>query len=158
MSISTPGDLVLDVARAADPRRVAAATQKLQMVDGGSGGDRFALALEATSPVARKATTSVALPIHAPEIAGRRAAPAASATDPYGALGGSVLQKASEQMMPAPSAATFGVGTAGSVWRSSLAEHLATALAPSVFKLSAHSDRMRAEHTPAVAAAPAPLA
>jgi hypothetical protein len=59
-------------------------------------------------------------------------------------------------MMPAPSAATFGTGTAGSVWRSALAEHLATALSASVFKLPAQTDRVRTEQAPAVAASPAP--
>ena len=158
MSISPPGDLVLDVARAADPKLVAAATQRLQALSASAGGDGFSLALDATQTGMQQRAAATASLVHAPEVSGVRAASNAPKSDPYGALGGFLLQKAVEQMMPAPSSATFGAGTAGSVWRSSLAEHLAAALAPSVFKLSTQSERLRVEPTPAVAASPAPLA
>ena len=103
----------------------------------------------------RRPTQATRAAVNAPEISGRGATRAASSTDPDAALGGIVLQKAIEQMMPAPSAATFGTGTAGVVWRSALAEHLATALSASVFRLPARSEGTRAEQAPAVAAAPA---
>jgi peptidoglycan hydrolase FlgJ len=152
MSISPPGDIVLDVARAADPQRALAAIRRLQQSAGGTGDADFAVALDKTRSVPSPAPTATPAPVHASEISGRGGGRGASSVDPYKALGGLVLQKAIEQMMPASSASTFGAGTAGAVWKSALAEHLAAALSASVFKSPVHDDRMRAGNAPAVAA------
>ena len=154
MSISPVSDLVLDVARAADPRRVEAATRKLGEA---SGVDQtFSSALRAASSEGARISTSVAPSF---EIHGGRSRKAEDAGDPYQRLGSLVLQKAIEQMMPAPSAATFGTGTAGSFWRSALAEQMTKAIAASVFKTPSGGVHTKAHAAaPAVAAASAAVA
>ena len=133
MSISPPSDLVLDVARAADPQKADAAAARLRQMAAGAAASGFPALLDA-APAAGK---SDVLPAGITNMLSRSPRPAVGAgrkLDAYQALGRLVLQQAIEQMLPASSSSVYGEGFAGSVWRSMLAEHMAAALAPSVFR------------------------
>ena len=70
MSIKPPSDIVLDVARAADPASSAAATERLAKIAGDSGksdpafGDVMA-EVETEPPVAMAANAGAPIPVHA---------------------------------------------------------------------------------------------
>jgi len=128
VSINPVSDIVLDVARAADPARSAAATARLarvQETDVASIGD-FSRLVEAKRVEpnlvepgsARVATTSIGT---------KRAADGrAEAVEGLERL---LLQRLVEAMLPKETAAVFGHGTSGDVWRSMLAEQLAVQIA-----------------------------
>jgi peptidoglycan hydrolase FlgJ len=135
MSISPPSDIVLDVARAADPKRAAAAARRLQDIAGETQAMSFAALLpqdptHSSMPVADASS-------HAAALSTPPAARPLQNRDPYSALGGLVLQKAIENMLPSGSAATFGKGAAGAIWKSALAEQMTNAISASVFKAGA---------------------
>lgn len=73
----------------------------------------------------------------------RHSSVATTKLTPHQALGRLVLQQAIEQMLPSSASSVYGQGFAGSVWRSMLAEQMAGAIAPSVFRnwRSAASDQ-----------------
>ncbi len=133
MSISPPTDIVLDVARAADPRRADAAARRLRDIAGDAGAPEFASLLQSSGAVPASAPTTTAA-VQAPAIGAYRSTTRAPAQNAYQALGSLLLQKAVEEMMPDASSAAFGSGLAGSYWKSFLAEHMAKALSTSVFR------------------------
>lgn len=127
MSIRPPSDLVLDVVRAADPARAAAATARL------------ARAEAMAEPAAlRTAPTQTAAAFDA---AMRRAssapipAPAPADVDKTAAIGQGLEEMLMRQLLqdalPKKAASVYGAGTAGDVWRGLFAEQLAHALAGS---------------------------
>ena len=133
MAISPPSDIVLDVARAADPMRQQVAFERLQRMGTGVAGTPFAAAVGDATPTAS-----------APGLAGAREkfaslAPAklndrASAAQTKSAktlqqFEAQVISTFIEQMMPEASANNFGSGTAGGVWRSMLSEQIANQVA-----------------------------
>jgi flagellar protein FlgJ len=133
MAISPPSDIVLDVARAADPSRQQVAVERLQRMGSGVAGTQFAAAVDEAAP-----TTA------APGLAGAREkfaslAPAKLNNAPVAAQTKSaktaqqfeaqVISTFIEQMMPEASANNFGSGTAGGVWRSMLSEQIANQIA-----------------------------
>ena len=133
MAISPPSDIVLDVARAADPMRQQVAFERLQRMGTGVAGTQFAAAVGDATPTAS-----------APGLAGAREkfaslAPAklndrASAAQTKSAktlqqFEAQVISTFIEQMMPEASANNFGSGTAGGVWRSMLSEQIANQVA-----------------------------
>lgn len=140
MSISPVSDLVMDVARAADPRRVAEAALKL-----GAGGGP-AVASDFAALVGGKSNAVNAAPPRSPptvawNTAPRRiaSAPAGGPTsDAYRALETLMLQKMLEGALPNTAGASFGKGVAGDTWKSMLAEHIAQRVAPNVFPLGRH--------------------
>ena len=135
MSISPASDIVLDVARAADPQRLQAAAKRLESIAVGDTGADFSAALRTSAIAAPPRAFSSGASSLAMRTGGLAAGHGAGTLDPYQSLGGLVLQQAIEKMMPAPSQTMFGVGAGGSFWKSALAEHLANALAASVFKI-----------------------
>lgn len=122
MSISISSDLVLDVARAADPGRVAKASAEL------NNGIPVADSLTPTGTVARSSASfssylnqqvSMRMPssgANAPLSPERKAA---------NELETLLLQQMIETMLPKSDGPAFGKGTAGAVWRSMMAEHVA---------------------------------
>lgn len=128
MSISPPGDIILDAINAADPARVHAAVEKLRAMEQGAIFDNEIKSVNA-GHVGRRA---LANDLRHTEIGDQRRLRAQAAPDPTVALGRFVLQKAIEQTMPYNSA-WFGGGSAGSVWKSAFAEKLADAIAPRIF-------------------------
>jgi flagellar protein FlgJ len=131
MALDPPSDVVLEVAKAADPSRAAAAAQRLNAlaVAAGQGGS-FAQTLAQTAPGSA-----------GPAIAGLANARSALA-DP-GAVAGSKEAKAEvefeatilnsfvKEMMPKDATATFGEGLAGDMWKQMMADQLAHQIAKS---------------------------
>ena len=112
MSIEPPSDIVLDVARAADPARRAEATNRLVRLAGDGEGFAPTLAGVADPPA------GAGKPAERPKAASSEAAKA------YREFEGMVLATFVESAFP-ESATAFGAGTAGSVWRSMFAQEMA---------------------------------
>lgn len=110
MAISPPGDIVLDVMRAAAPQKVEAARQKLQAKAAGADFD---------------------IPLSRPGRADMRAGNPAPAKPPeafvqFEAL---VLQSFLDSMLPKEMEDIYGGGLSGEMWRSVLTQHLGETLA-----------------------------
>lgn len=126
MSISPPTDIVLDVARAADPARYQEAASKLGTpgsTDPAAFGDAY-----------RMAGASVHMPIDARGAltalqTDNAVSGAGKAGDPYKQFEAFVLRQFVETMMPSKASAVFGKGNAGGIWKSMLAEQVGTQIA-----------------------------
>lgn len=131
MSINPVSDIVLDVARAADPMKSQAATEKLLSAAGAgqssNGGFDTALSdVDATQANASKPLESIGAnsAVVLAQIDAR--------TKAYKGLEQLVLKNLLESMLPKESGALFGVGTAGDIWRSMLADQLAKQIGKTV--------------------------
>ncbi|ADZ72282.1 rod-binding protein [Polymorphum gilvum] len=130
MAIAPPTDLVLDVARAADPQALRAAADKLQRLAyaAGPGSESFSETLGQASSDAvpvhlRSSAASARVAMHnETTLAGRAASP----VQKFEAL---VLQQFVESMLPDDAESVFGSGTAGGIWKSMLAEQIGTQIA-----------------------------
>ncbi len=111
MAISTPGDIVLDVVRAADPATAATARTKLATLANRAGGAEFSAAAGERFAAAGAATRSAATP------------------DTFAKFEAMVLQTFIQSMLPKEADAVYGEGVAGEMWQSVLAEQLGNALA-----------------------------
>lgn len=133
MAISPPSDIVLDVARAADPNRQQVAFERLQRMGSGVAGTQFAAAVDEAGSLRS-----------APGLAGAREkfaslmpaklndAPSAAQTKSAKTMQqfeAQVISTFIEQMLPEASINNFGSGTAGGVWRSMLSEQIANQIA-----------------------------
>lgn len=110
MAISPPTDIVLDVLRAADPERAAAAKAKL----------------------AALAPTAEPFPAEAVAKAGSKGAEIVSDAkrpEAHQKFEAMVLQSFLQSMMPAESENVYGGGMAGDMWKSMLAEQIAGVMA-----------------------------
>ncbi len=124
MAISPPSDIIADVARAADPLRYQAAAQRLS--EGSSPVDNkgFDDALKAISPRPFAAggadvyNLRNSLRNDAETTAATKAKKAHEEFEAY------VLQTFVESMLPKDAENTYGKGTAGSVWKSMMAEQI----------------------------------
>lgn len=120
MSISPASDILLDVARAADPGRASAAAERLRMLHATTaGGDDFAQAM--ALPAGSNAAVVRSLAVAPMRVAASASAPGGNA---YKGLEAFFLQGVVETILPKGDS-LFGGGTAGDVWRSMLAEQLA---------------------------------
>lgn len=111
MAISPPGDLVLDVVRAADPARVREAHRSL--LEKSAAGAQTAFDLAAGRPVG----------------ADVRVSDAGSVPQSYRDFEAMVLQTFIQSMLPTDATNTFGEGTAGDMWKGMMAEQLGRVLA-----------------------------
>ncbi|MCI0466656.1 MAG: rod-binding protein [Beijerinckiaceae bacterium] len=125
MSITPVSDIVLDVARAADPARARAAAERLfgtsasgQAVSGGFSHILAASAASLQAPPAGIGGPGSSNPKVLHQVDTR--------TKAYKGLEQLVLKNLVETMLPKDSAALFGSSTAGVIWRSMLAEQLAS--------------------------------
>ena len=137
MIVTSTPDVVLDVLEAADPVTQRAATAKLDALKPSDAG--FAATMD--SEVGKAAATARAAADQSTAKAGQSeqassnaAAPvqvikASSSGDVYRKFEAFVLQVFVETMLPQQSQDLFGKGTAGTVWRSMLAEQLGNQLA-----------------------------
>ena len=137
MIVTPTPDVVLDVLEAADPATQRAATAKLDALKSPDVG--FAATMD--SEVSKAAATARAAADQSTVKAAQSepaspsaAAPvqvikASSPTDVYRKFEAFVLQVFVETMLPQQSQDIFGKGTAGTVWRSMLAEQLGNQLA-----------------------------
>lgn len=132
MDLSLGTDILLDVARAAKPQDVAAATRRLAEVAGhhshvvaAAKRDGLARAFEApNTAIGIRTLTASARSATGSEDASTPAAP-------YRKFEAFVLQTFIEAMLPKKSEAAFGEGTAGQIWKSFLAEALAREMSAS---------------------------
>jgi flagellar protein FlgJ len=129
VAINPASDIVLDVARAADPEKYRAAVERLARLRAAAPTEEvFTPPMEAQAPQApaTAAVPAAANPSHARVSAGRH-----PQLDAYGKFEAFVLQSFLESMLPKNATAVFGQGSAGEFWRSMLAEKLGTELARS---------------------------
>lgn len=122
MAISPPSDLILDVAKAADPVSLKEATGRLRSISAGGSGDGFALAFQSATNRATAAGNSF-------RTAGLEAA--SKAKSPGEEFEAMILTQFVETMLPDDAEMVFGKGSAGEIWKSMLAEQVATQLAAS---------------------------
>lgn len=122
MAISPPSDLILDVAKAADPVELRDATSRLRSIAAGGSGEGFALAFQDASSHAFDVGTRF-------RAAGSsNAAPAKTPGEDFEAM---ILTQFVETMLPDDAEQVFGKGSSGEIWKSMLAEQVATQLAAS---------------------------
>lgn len=157
MAVSLPADIVMDVARAADPARFRAAVNKLE-----SGGDYAAVArdvalaftsadaagLEMMDGETRPSGAQLPFDVERARLRlggrdGSSGPPALPLADgllntarlregsPYEQFEALTLQKFLEAMLPQESESWFGEGFAGDTWKSFLAQYMAAELARS---------------------------
>ena len=131
MAADPSSDIVLEVAKAADPARAAAVAQRLSALAGAAATDEadFADALAATAPAA---------PAAAPAAGNARArlAAAAGAVDDKAdkvrtQFEAVMLNSFVSEMLPKDASATFGQGLAGDMWKSMLADQVSRQIAKS---------------------------
>lgn len=109
MAISPPSDIVLDVARAAEPMDVEAARAALAKR---AGGASVAFSVDANT-AARPAGPSVGT----------------NRGEEFKRFEAMVLQTFVQNMLPKDAESVYGKGLAGDMWKSQLAEHLADVMA-----------------------------
>jgi Rod binding domain-containing protein len=128
MAFDPRSDVVLEVLRAADPARAAAATQRLTALAGAGAPDAeaFDATLAATAASSQIAEASNARARLAP--VGATPDKAARAKVEFEAM---LLSSFVNQMLPKDADATFGKGFAGEAWRSMLADQAARQIARS---------------------------
>ena len=124
MSITPPSDIVMDVARAADPARYQEAAAKLSQP-----GDPAAFA-SAADEAAREAGLSTHLPldVHGALTGLKNDTARAGNADPYRKFEGQVIQQFVEAMLP-KAETVFGKGNAGGIWKSMLSEQIGQQIA-----------------------------
>lgn len=114
MALKLDTDLVLDVVRAADPRRAMEARKTLGATRDEAAG--FTADLDAGLKSEPSRTLAASPIVRAPETPGQK-------FEAY------VLQTFIEAMLPKNNEAVFGAGLAGDMWKSMLAEQVAGTLA-----------------------------
>ncbi len=131
MSINPVSDIVLDVARAADPTKSAAATERLLQASAAEP-----VGVEFSSHIRASNLGDAGLQSAVAKMGGRPSAvsvaPMDARTKAYRGVEELVLQKLVETMLPKEDSGVFGSGTAGDVWRSMLAEQLAKQIGKTV--------------------------
>nr|WIE93547.1 rod-binding protein [Mesorhizobium sp. WSM4875] len=117
MAISPPSDIVMDVARAAEPADVEAARAALARRAGGAG-ETFSIDQTAS--------------VEAGSVLSRAAADKAEAANPakkFQRFEAMVLTTFIQNMMPKDTEGAYGKGLAGDMWKSQLAEKVADVMA-----------------------------
>lgn len=122
MAISPPSDLILDVAKAADPVELRQATSRLRSIATGGSGEGFALAFQDASTRAFEAGSN---------FRSNGAVAATAAKSPGEDFEAMILTQFVETMLPDDAEQVFGKGSSGEIWKSMLAEQVATQLAAS---------------------------
>lgn len=131
MSIKPPSDILLDVARAADPAKSTAAVERLTRLgaDGGADDVQFRDVLgKVNAP--RSSLPAIAEPRFAntqPEKVKETAQ-----TKAYQGFTALLLENLVDNMMPDDDDGFFGSETGAGVWRSMLAQELGTSLSKTV--------------------------
>ncbi|MEK9278431.1 MULTISPECIES: rod-binding protein [unclassified Bradyrhizobium] len=129
MIVTATPDLVLDVLEAADPVTQRSATAKLDALK--SSNVDFAATMEAEvgKAAAGGQAAAKATEVQTPNAAPVQVIKAPASGDVYRKFEAFILQTFVETMLPKDSEEVFGKGTAGSVWKSMLAEQLGNQLA-----------------------------
>ncbi|HLS18739.1 MAG TPA: rod-binding protein [Paracoccaceae bacterium] len=129
MAINPISDIVLEVARAADPAGLRMATSRLEaMADGAPPLDFDSLTERRPGPLLPRLPFDAAgslVHLRNNHTLGARKA------DPYQQFEAHLLQTFIESMLPDEGSTLYGAGTAGEIWKSMLAEGMAAELARS---------------------------
>jgi hypothetical protein len=150
VSIKPPSDLLLDVARAADPVTSAAAAERLAKIaaEGGESDPAFTEIMnEVATPPAARPADSVAQIAVVPVQMRSSNPPIDAEKKAYQGFEALLLQNMVATMLP-QSSDLFGEGSAGAIWRSMLAEVLAADLAKKIDLGIAPKYLRNGHHTP----------
>ncbi len=129
MAIDPPSDIVLDVARAADPARYEAAVEKLTNLDQASSS-RFSQVLETVNSTSANATEAARGKANLREaLRQSEAVGSAKSKNAFQQFEAFFLQSFVQMMLPQDATASFGRGATGDFWKSLLAENLGKELA-----------------------------
>ncbi|WP_420415025.1 rod-binding protein [Roseibium sp.] len=124
MAISPPSDLILDVAKAADPMEIKQAANRLKTMAATASGADFSLAFDsAKAGIPGAAAFDLFRPGSAAETPAQK-----SPAEKFEAM---ILTQFVETMLPKDAEMVFGKGTTGEIWKSMLAEQVAGQLAAS---------------------------
>jgi peptidoglycan hydrolase FlgJ len=127
MAISPSSDLILDVARAADPQKAAVTTRALVSASGGSDAAmEFSQAMNGLSSGRASHDYRYQNPT-----ASAHAAIQTTAQKAAVGLESVLLKNFIDQMLPKDAVDVFGGGVAGDVWKSMLSEKIAAEVAKS---------------------------
>lgn len=126
MSVQPLSDIILDVANTADPVKVAAVKQRLAEA---SGGDFAALLGGSERASSNGWSASAKASFFSAPTGARIIESNTGADEAKRGLETLVAKMMVEAMLPKEGEATVGKGTAGNVWRSMLADRLASELA-----------------------------
>ncbi|TPW26911.1 rod-binding protein [Pararhizobium mangrovi] len=125
MSISPPGDIVLDVVRAADPVSVREASERLA-----TGTTKAPASPAATLQASQAFESHFDRNASAGHAANAGTAAGETATPPaYRKFEAMVLQSFIKEMLPSDSSDVYGKGTAGNIWKSMMAQQVASVVA-----------------------------
>lgn len=128
MAITPPSDIVLDVARAADPETYRAAVERLTHLRATAAASTATFMPATQAPAGPTNVTGAAAATNLD--AGVGAQPRRR-LDAYGQFESFVLQSFVQSMLPKNATNVFGKGSAGEFWKSMLAEKMGDELARS---------------------------
>jgi peptidoglycan hydrolase FlgJ len=134
VSIKPPSDILLDVARAADPAKSSAATERLTRLAGDVGVDDAQFSDVLSHVDMPRAMPNAPLPaIAEPRFANLQSEKAkdAAETKAYQGIAALLLENLVENMLP-DSEEFFGAQAGAGIWRSMMAQELGTSLSKSV--------------------------
>lgn len=126
MTISPPTDIILDVARAADPARHRQAVARLDRIAGGAGAESFDAMI---GPPGDGEVSRTAGPRRREIAAGAGGATPPEAKKAYRGFEAMVLANFLSAAFPDQPSAIFGTGTAGGIWKSMLVQAMADQMA-----------------------------
>ena len=156
-------DIVLDVARAADPERYREAVQRLTELR--SAAAETPAASTPASSITEQRPAPFARTIEANTTVRQEPARPRARLNAYGQFEAFLLQTFVQSMLPKNAANVYGKGTAGEVWRSMLAERIGEQLAKSGqvgiadrLASSVRQPSLASEAAPGVGVAPAAAA
>ncbi|MCB5177737.1 rod-binding protein [Microvirga lenta] len=124
-----PTDIVLDVARAADPAKYQAASKRLSELSGPSNAAEFANTFNALTASSRSHVPSDPFALKTALRNDTTLSGADRKDAAYQQFEAFVLQSFIESMMPEESESVFGKGTAGGIWKSMMAEQIGAQIA-----------------------------
>ncbi len=131
MAIDPPSDVILEVLKAADPARAAAATQRLNALAGAGAAETedFSETLAQTAPPAPPPVAGLAnARSRLADAAFAASDKAAKAQVDFEAV---LLNGFVNEMLPKDGSAAFGQGLAGDMWKSMLADQVSRQIAKS---------------------------
>jgi Rod binding domain-containing protein len=128
MAIDASSDIVLEVAKAADPTRAAAVAQRLNALSGATdaGAANFADTLAATAPAAASGPSAADARARFSAAAEAADEKADKAKTGFEAV---MLNSFVSEMLPKDTASVFGQGLAGDMWKSMLADQVSRQMA-----------------------------
>lgn len=128
MAIDASSDIVLEVAKAADPTRAAAVAQRLNALGGAAAADAadFAGTLAATAPAMTDGPSGANARARFSSAADAADEKAAKVKTGFEAV---MLNSFVSEMLPKDTSSVFGQGLAGDMWRSMLADQVSRQMA-----------------------------